>query len=55
MLVDPLEECVAYKDKVSFYISVVKKFLKFKQTINFMRLISRLEKDLYSDWLTANY
>ena len=50
MLVDPLEECVAYKDKVSTYISSSQEISEITKQLIY-EVDCRLEKDLYSDWL----
>ena len=50
MLVDPLEECVAYKDKVSTYISSSQEIAEIAKQLIY-EVDRRLEKDLYSDWL----
>ena len=50
MLVDPLEECVAYKDKVSTYISSSQEISEIAKQLIY-EVDRRLEKDLYSDWL----
>ena len=50
MLVDPLEECVAYKDKVSTYISSSQEICEIAKQLIY-EVDRRLEKDLYSDWL----
>ena len=50
MLVDPLEECIAYKDKVSTYISSSQEIAEIAKQLIY-EVDRRLEKDLYSDWL----
>ena len=50
MLVDPLEECVTYKDKVSTYISSSQEIAEIAKQLIY-EVDRRLEKDLYSDWL----
>ena len=50
MLVDPLEECVAYKDKVSTYVSSSQEIAEIAKQLIY-EVDRRLEKDLYSDWL----
>ena len=50
MLVDPLEECVAYKDKVSTYISSSQEIAEIAKQLIY-EVDRCLEKDLYSDWL----
>lgn len=50
MLVDPLEECIAYKDRVSTYISSSQEIAEIAKQLIY-EVDRRLEKDLYSDWL----
>ena len=50
MLVDPLEECIAYKDRVSTYISSSQEISEIAKQLIY-EVDRRLEKDLYSDWL----